>query len=151
MRVARVAGCLALAIHSRIARFAERGNASKYSLAVGFSANSLAKSGGISNFSIASSAFHEPSCLAASIFTRPAGDISPASINLATRFLLCRDQPVPDLGGANHNIERSSSSLLGLLSTQPKHRASSTASSYSRRACPVAFLKLITQIPSHWV
>jgi hypothetical protein len=49
--------------------------------------------------------------------------------------------PVPALRGANHNIDRSSSSLFGLLSVQPKHSASSTASSYSKRGLLVPLLK----------
>ena len=52
----------------------------------------------------------------------------------------CRDQPVPGLRGAYQRIERSSSSVLDLLSIQPKQSASSTVSTYSTRGLPVAFL-----------
>lgn len=53
----------------------------------------------------------------------------PAAISRSTRALFGFDQPVFALRGANHSIDRSSSSLLTLLSTQPKHSASSTAAS----------------------
>ena len=52
-------------------------------------------------------------------------------------FLL---QALPFLRGANHSMERSSSSARGLLSIHPKHSAVATASSYAMRDLPVVSL-----------
>src|SRR5690349_23758871 len=106
----------------------ERGNSSKYPRAVLFLENAFARSGGICRDSAESNAFQEPSFFAASTFVSPAGVINPALSSFSTRSLLSFDQPVFDFREVNHSMDRSSSSLPGLLSIQPKQRASSTAS-----------------------
>jgi hypothetical protein len=58
----------------------------------------------------------------------------------ATRCLFNLDHPEPAFLGAYHSMERASSSFRGLLSIHPKHMASVTASSYSRRGCCNPFL-----------
>jgi hypothetical protein len=58
------------------------------------------------------------------------------------------DHPLLGFRGAKYSIVRSASNLPGLLSTHPKHSASSTASPYSTRGFPAAFLYVISHTPS---
>jgi len=129
MRAARVSGFFAVAIHSRMPRFAEGGNASHGVAAGGCAASAAASSSGTCSASTASSFDHEPSAFAASTFARPAAVMRPEAIMRSTRSLFGADHPVRGPRGANHGSERSASSALTLLSTQPKHSASSTDAS----------------------
>lgn len=99
------------------------------------------RSSAISRLSLAVKASHEPSALAASIFSNPAPVIAPISIIFSIRSLFSLDQTLFGLRGVKSNLVRSSSSLRGKLSIQPKHKDSSTASSYETLGLPVCFLK----------
>jgi hypothetical protein len=128
IRRAVVSGRFAALIHSRIARLAERGNASQWSRARGSASSAAASAGGSTRFSTSSSAVHDPSAFAASTTASPAGRIRPASTRRAIRSLFGRDQPLPRLRGVNSSRERSSSIVPARLSTHPTQSASSTAS-----------------------
>ena len=60
-----------------------------------------------------------PVSLAAAMAAAPAGSIRPASSRRATRPLLIRVHMLPVRRGANHCIERSSSTGLTVESTHP--------------------------------
>ena len=55
--------------------------------------------------------------------------MAPSAISRSTRSLLMADHTLFGFLGANQSAHRSSSSFFGLESIQPKHSASSTASS----------------------
>ena len=81
--------------------------------------------------SIASSEVHEPSAFARSTAAIPAGAITPAASSRSIRALFVAAQPLPGFLGAKYSFERRSSTRPAVESTQPKHSASSTASSYA--------------------
>lgn len=88
-----------------------------------------------------------PDFLASATLAAPAFVITPPLCSLATRFLFNADHRLLGLRGVIFRAYLSSSILLMMLSIQPKHRASSTAASYSSETLPVCFLQKTSQIP----
>src|SRR3954470_19814219 len=142
IRLARVGSVRACTIHSRIARRAERGNASHCSREPARASKAADRSGGTTRFSTSSSRLQVPLALAISTVRRPAGSSSPATSSRAIRSLLVRAQAERGLRGANHSLLRSVSIVPPLLSTQPTQRASSTDSSYPTLGRPVEAFQL---------
>ena len=67
----------------------------------------------------------------------PGWAISPAAINCCARALSASDQALPGRRGDISSSERVASSLRGRLSVQPKHSASSVASSWVSAPWPL--------------
>ena len=94
-----------------------------------------------------SSDSHDPLPRAISTARRPASAIRPAASRRATRSLFERAQVLVGLRGANRCIDRSSSARPRTPSIQPKHRASSTASSYVTVGLPVCLFQVTSHTP----
>ena len=138
IRFALVSGRLASTTHWSSMRRVLGGKASQFVRAGGDADSASERSSGTMSFSTSSSSAHIPDCFASSITASPAGSISPAAVSRATRSLFDRAQTLRALRGANHWMERSSSSTRPDESIHPTHNASSTASSYDTLVRPVA-------------
>ena len=109
MRAWRVVLVLALVIHSRMARRADRGKAFQYRRAPGVASRAAARSAGSVSVSASSRAVHAPLALAATTAARPAGCMRPSLVSCSTRALLRADQLLPGLRGVRRRAERCSS------------------------------------------
>ena len=83
---------------------------------------------------------HSPVLFDSLIFVNPASVILASSIIFQALFLLASDHLLLALRGVNFWINFSSSIFFTVLSIQPKHNASSTASLYGIPGLPVCFL-----------
>ena len=104
-RLARVAAAFGWLIHTRMALFVDRGNASQLAHA-SCAVKAAAKSSGTTRFSMSSSAVQDPLALATSTLVLPAGSIRPSRSSIAMRSLFGRDQ-----------------ALVGLARAEPEHAA----------------------------
>jgi hypothetical protein len=89
------------------------------SRAGGSAASAAARSSGTTSASTSSSSVHEPSACARRTDSSPGSAIAPAAVSRSTRALLVRAQPLPGFRGVNRSIDRSSSTVPAVLSTQP--------------------------------
>lgn len=134
----RVSGRLASISCARWNFLAERLNLLKQSFAPGCALNAAARSFGILSASTSSSMDQEPLAFAVVIHWSPAGVILPSAIKNLTFSLLILDHMLFGFRLVKSWMNLSSSSERRVLSIQPKHRASSTASLHLKSGC---FLK----------
>ena len=146
IRFSRVGAVRASRIHSRMPRRAEGGKLSQEARAAGSASRASARSGGSTRASTPSSATQVPDSSASRTMARPAGAMAPDAVSRATRSLLTADQRDVGFRGVSSSCVRSASNERGRLSTQPKHKASSTTSSYVT-AGPRPFFQRTNQMP----
>ena len=122
-----VSGRLASTSHCKILFLTDLLKLKKKFFESGLVLNSLPRSFGIFNSSTSSNIIHEPFPFAVSILSKPAWVISPSSVSRRTFSLFIFDQVPFDFLLLKNCMNFSSSKGFLLLSTHPKHSASSTA------------------------